>query len=146
MTMVFWWWWVLAAVLAGIEILAPGAFFIWLAAAAAGTGFVAFLANGGSGMAWEIQTLIFAVLSIASVIGWFRFVKSRPAKAPSELNRRGDQMVGQRGTIAVAVSNGRGKARIGDTVWTVTGPDMPVGAGVTVTGTDGSVLEVSLSA
>ena len=146
MTLAFWWWWILATVLAGIEILAPGAFFIWLAAAAAGTGLIALLANAGSGMAWEIQVLVFAVLSIASVVGWFRLVKSRPAKASSELNRRGDQMVGQRGTITVPVANGRGKARIGDTVWTVTGPDLPEGAGVTVERVDGSVLEVSLSA
>lgn len=142
MTMAFWWWWILAAVLAGIEILAPGAFFIWLAAAAAGTGFIALLANAGSRMAWEIQTLIFAVLSVASVIGWFRYAKTRPPKDPSTLNRRGDQLVGQRGVITTAIVHGRGKARLGDTVWTVTGPDLPADTGVTVKRVDGSVLEV----
>ena len=37
----FWHWWILAAIFAGIEILAPGVFFIWLGAAAALTGVTA---------------------------------------------------------------------------------------------------------
>jgi membrane protein implicated in regulation of membrane protease activity len=40
------------------------------------------------------------------------------------------------------IVNGRGRVRLDDASWTVTGPDLPAGAAVEVTGADGVVLEV----
>ena len=58
------WLWLLAAVLLGIaELIVPGVFLIWIAAAAAGTGLLTLLF--GVGVAF--QFLLFALLSIASV-------------------------------------------------------------------------------
>jgi inner membrane protein len=138
----FWHWWILAAVFAGIEILAPGVFFIWLAAAAALTGFSALFIPG---MGWEIEALIFAVLAVASVVFWRSYIKKNnkgkddPA---SMLNRRGDQMIGRTAVLSEPIQHGRGKARIDDTVWRVEGADLPAGTQIRVTAVDGAILKV----
>ena len=41
-----------------------------------------------------------------------------------------------------SIENGVGKVRIGDGVWKVSGPALPAGATVRVTGVDGAVLTV----
>ena len=68
----FWHWWILAAIFAGIEILAPGVFFIWLGAAAAVTGVIAFVIPS---LGWEIEALLFAVLAVLSIVGWRSYQK-----------------------------------------------------------------------
>jgi NfeD-like C-terminal, partner-binding len=40
------------------------------------------------------------------------------------------------------IVNGRGRIRLGDASWTVTGPDLSAGATVEITGADGVVLQV----
>ena len=136
----FWHWWILAAILASIEIVAPGVFFIWLGAAAAITGVVALIVPS---LGWEIEALIFAVLSVLTVIGWRNYMKKTKGSEPvSTLNRRGDQMIGRIATLSEPIQNGRGKAKFDDTMWRVEGPDLPAGARVTVTAVDGAVLKV----
>jgi inner membrane protein len=137
----FWHWWILAAIFAGIEILAPGVFFIWLGAAAVLTGLIALVIPG---MGWEIEALIFAVLAVLSVVGWRNYIKQAKAKddPAAMLNRRGDQMVGRMAVLSEPIQNGRGKARIDDTVWRVEGIDLPAGTQVKVTGVDGAILRV----
>jgi membrane protein implicated in regulation of membrane protease activity len=50
--------------------------------------------------------------------------------------------VGRSLVVEQAIENGRGKVRVGDTLWSAEGPDTPAGASVTVTGTKGTVLVV----
>jgi membrane protein implicated in regulation of membrane protease activity len=136
----FWHWWILAAVFAGIEILAPGVFFIWLAAAAALTGLSALFIP----MGWQIEALIFAVLAVASVVFWRSYLKKNGSKddPAAKLNRRGDQMIGRTAVLSEPIQNGRGKARIDDSVWRVEGADLPAGTQVKVIGVDGAILRV----
>jgi membrane protein implicated in regulation of membrane protease activity len=137
----FWHWWILAALFAGIEILAPGVFFIWLGAAAALTGLIALVIPG---MGWQIEALIFAVLAVLSVVFWWNYIKKGKSKddPAATLNRRGEQMIGRTAVLSEPIQNGRGKARIDDTVWRVEGSDLPAGAQVKVTAVDGAVLKV----
>jgi membrane protein implicated in regulation of membrane protease activity len=137
----FWHWWILAALFAGIEIVAPGVFFIWLGAAAALTGLVALVIPG---LGWELEALIFAVLAAASVVYWRRRIsKSKGGDDPAAmLNRRGEQMIGRTAVLSEPIQNGRGKARIDDTVWRVEGADLPAGTPIKVTGVDGAILKV----
>jgi hypothetical protein len=58
------------------------------------------------------------------------------------LNRRGDQHIGRVYRLEEAVRNGRGKARVGDSLWLVSGEDMPAGTEVKVTAVEGTVLQV----
>jgi hypothetical protein len=53
------------------------------------------------------------------------------------------QLVGRSFTLDQPISGGRGRLTIGDTIWMATGPDLPAGARVTVTGADGAVLIVA---
>ena len=137
----FWHWWILAAIFAGIEILAPGVFFIWLGAAAALTGVIALIIPG---LGWELEALIFAVLAVVTVVYWRnRIKKSEGADDPaSMLNRRGAQMIGRTAVLSEPIQNGRGKAKIDDTMWRVEGLDLPAGTQVKVTGVDGAILKV----
>jgi membrane protein implicated in regulation of membrane protease activity len=44
--------------------------------------------------------------------------------------------------VEEAIENGRGKVRVGDSVWQADGPDVPAGSRVKVTGARGTVLVV----
>ena len=68
--------------------------------------------------------------------------KTDEPDAASKLNRRGEQLIGGRYVLETAIENGRGKARVGDSLWLVEGPDLPVGASVEVTGVHGATLVV----
>lgn len=136
----FWHWLILAAVLAAIEIVAPGVFFIWLGGAAALTGLIFFFFSSAS---WEVQGLVFAIFSAIGVIGWHRFQRATMGDEPATtLNRRGEQLVGRVVALSEPIINGRGSARIDDSVWRVEGADLPAGARVKITGADGTVLRV----
>jgi membrane protein implicated in regulation of membrane protease activity len=136
----FWSWWILAVALASIEILAPGVFFIWLGVAAAITGLIMMIAPD---IDWQWQVLIFAVLSVISVVGWRTYQKRHPTRTEdTTLNRRGEQYVGRVVGLTEPIVNGFGTARIGDSTWRVAGPDLPAGTSVRIVSAVGGVLKV----
>ena len=51
-------------------------------------------------------------------------------------------MIGQRYELVEAIVNGRGKVRVGDGQWLVTGTDLPLGSTVEVVAVDGNTLQV----
>ncbi len=138
---VFWHWWAAAIVFVVIEVFAPGAIFLWLGVSA---GVVGALLLVLPAMTWQIQMLVFAVLSISAIVGWRVFQKANPTQTDQpSLNRRGEQYVGRTLTLDEPIVNGQGKIRVDDTTWKVEGDDMPGGARVTVTGVDNVVLKVA---
>ena len=109
-----WGWFILALVLGALEILAPGAFMIWLAGAALVTGCWTLV----FGFGWELQLVSFAVLSVASVLVGRAYLRMNPLKsADPSLNRRGDRMVGEVVTVAEAIRDGEGRVQVGDSPW-----------------------------
>ena len=140
----FWHWWILAALLATIEILAPGFFFIWLAGAALATGLIVLVLQA---LGWEIQILIFAVLAILTLFAWHRIGRRLIGSGPlTTLSRRGDQLIGRTVVLTEAITNGRGRARVNDSIWGVEGVDLPAGSRVTIIGVDGTILHVEPAA
>ena len=136
----FWHWFVIAVVLAAVEIAAPGAAFLWLGAAA---GLVGLVLLAYPGLGWEGQLLLFAALSIAAVLaGRAVYRRAGLHAAPNRLNRRAEQYIGTIHTLETAIVNGRGRAQVGDTSWSVEGPDLPAGTTVRVVAVDGPVLKV----
>src|SRR4051795_9005031 len=134
-----WAWLILGLALAGLELLAPGIFLIWLGLAALATG----LADAALGLSWQAATLLFATLSVAAVLAG-RMI-SRPAVQndnASALNRRGEALVGRIFTLEAPIVGGEGRVRVGDSSWRVTGPDAPAGSAVRVVRVDGSTLVV----
>ena len=136
----FWHWLILAALFAGIEMLSPGFFFIWLGGAALLMGLITLVI---SAMGWEVQVILFAIFAAASVLGWYKFGRKLPGTTDdATLNRRGESLIGRSGVLVDAIANGRGRVKIGDSAWTADGEDAPVGAKVLVTGVEGSILKV----
>lgn len=141
-TIQFWHWWALGGLLGVLEIIAPGFALIWLGLAGLLVGLML--------LAWptmdlQLQILGFAIFSVLSVTVWYRWMKNdqKPSDKP-DLNRRAEQHVGRRVYVAEAIINGRGRVKLGDSTWSVTGPDAPIGHLVEITGADGALLEVKL--
>ena len=134
------WLWLLGATLLAIaEIVVPGVFLIWLAAAAAVTGFAAL----AFGIPLAFQFALFALLAIGSVYGGRRWYAANPMpSADPLLNDRGARLCGERLVVVSAIENGRGRVKVGDSVWACRGPDCPEGTRVRVVGSDGSCLKV----
>lgn len=135
----FWHWWILGALLAGVEALAPGIFFIWFGAAALLVGIVALILPG---MGWEAEIVLFAVLAVVAAFIGRRFLHRRTPSRDPALNRRGERYVGRRFTLETAIVNGRGSIKVDDSVWRAEGPELPAGRRVKVVGVDGAVLRV----
>ncbi|HEX5958142.1 MAG TPA: NfeD family protein [Hyphomicrobiaceae bacterium] len=134
-----WNWLILAVVLLALEIVTPGVNFLWFGLAAAVVGLLAL----GVGFTWPWQVLLFVALSVAVVLSVRRVVRPDVALSDQpDLNLRGRQYIGRALVVEQAIENGRGKVRVGDTLWSAEGPDAPAGARVTVTGTKGIVLLV----
>lgn len=142
-----WNWMVLGFVLLVMEVVAPGVFMLWIGIAALIIGALSLLIWDAGFWTWQIQVLAFLVLSLVSAYVGKRLVGGRhdPTDQPL-LNRRGAQMVGRTATLAEPIKNGRGRIRLGDTLWRVSGPDLPAGTQVRVTGTDDTDLELTIEA
>ncbi len=138
---VFWYWWALAAVLLVFEMMLPGVVFLFLAIGAAAAGFALLIA---SDLSLELQLVIFAIVSVVSAVGLRRTLRRlQHIDAPtSTLNARGEALVGQIFVLDAPILNGRGRVKLGDGSWTVTGPDMVAGARVRVAAVSGTELAV----
>jgi hypothetical protein len=139
-----WWhWWIAAAVLAALETFMPGAVAIWFAASALVVGALLVVVP----VPWQLQLVLFGVLGIVAILAYKAYVRRNPEdSAQPLLNQRGAQYVGQVLTLVEPIEHGTGKVRVGDTVWKVSGPDLPVGVAVRVTGVEGAVLVVERAA
>jgi membrane protein implicated in regulation of membrane protease activity len=58
------------------------------------------------------------------------------------LNERAVRHIGESHDLIDPIANGRGSVKIGDSIWRVTGPELPSGARVTIVGADGTLLKV----
>lgn len=136
-----WTWFVIALILVGLEVMAPGVVFLWMAIASAIVGGVVFFVPG---MTWEMQFITFSILSIISVFSGRYYLFKHPLKTEdSTLNRRGEQYVGKAYSLTRDMKNGESKVRIGDSLWKVSGDFEAVeGESVRITGTDGTVMKV----
>jgi inner membrane protein len=129
--MVPWWGWAIAGAALGVaEMHAPGSYLIWIALGAALT--AVFDARYGLSTTAQIITMILAS-GLSCVVGYFVYgeVDKRQGSDPT-LNQRAALLVGERGVVCSDIFHGRGKVRLGDTVWLAEGPDLPAGTAVIV--------------
>lgn len=139
-------WWILALLLIAGELLLPGYFLLWIGLAAAAMGVVLWV---DPALGLLAQALLFGLLAFASCVGYARWLRprlERRASGDERLNRRAEQMIGQRYELVEPIVNGRGKARVGDGQWLVSGPDLPRGATVEVVAVAGTTLQVRAAA
>jgi membrane protein implicated in regulation of membrane protease activity len=96
-------------------------------------------------LGWEYQVLIFALLSVISIVAWRSYFRKHPIITDQPaLNRRGDQYIGRLFTLEEPIINGNGKIKVDDTTWKIIGDDCEAGSKVKVTGVDGVILKVEL--
>jgi len=55
-------------------------------------------------------------------------------------------LIGRTVVLTEAIVNGRGTARVNDSIWRVEGGDLPAGSNVTITGVEGTILRVEPAA
>jgi len=135
-----WAWIILGVVLIGVELVAPGAFFLWLGLAAIATG----LLDALLGLSWQAAALLFALLSVGAVV-LGRYVtrsKAQPETEAVTLNQRGQSLVGRVFTLETPIKDGEGRIRVDDSSWRVTGADRFAGAKVRVVRVEGTTLVV----
>jgi membrane protein implicated in regulation of membrane protease activity len=134
-----WNWLILAVVLFALETVIPGVHFLWFGVAAV---LVALLALA-TDITWQWQLIVFALIAVATVFLVRRYARPDSSRSDlPDLNVRGAQYIGRTVTVEEPIRSGRGKVRVGDTVWQAEGPDAPAGVRVKVKSVNGTVLVV----
>src|SRR3989338_805326 len=134
-----WIWFIIGAVLAIVELFAPGVLAIWLAIAATLVGGLLLVID----MPVAAQIALFAVLSVILVWASRQFLTRHPIESDHPtLNQRGVSYIGRVFVVEQDIRNGSGKIRVGDSLWLAEGDDAEAGARVKVTGVNGSALVV----
>jgi membrane protein implicated in regulation of membrane protease activity len=136
--MVVWVWGSIAVALCILELLMPGYFLIFPAVGALAVGVADLLGLH----AIEPQLALFGATSaliFAVTFNQYRRLISNRQQAIVNLPER---LVGALGTVEDALAHGRGKIRLGDSVWLARGPDLEKGRAVRVARVEGTVLEV----
>jgi membrane protein implicated in regulation of membrane protease activity len=135
-----WTWIILGLILLGLELLAPGTFFMWLGLAALGVGVIALLVD----LAWQLEVLLFGVFALAFIFAGRQFFARSGDESTDTpgLNERGKMHLGRELTLEEPLVGGTGRVKLGDTMWRIEGPDLPAGARVRVTDVRGATLLV----
>jgi len=137
---IYWHWLILAVAMIILEILMPGAYFLWMGISAAVVGGAMFVFPQ---MSILVQVLIFAILSVITVMMYRSHRKKNPVVTDEPaLNRRAEQYIGQSFTLSEPIVNGEGKIKVDDSTWKVTGVDMDAGELVHVVSVEGSTFKV----
>ena len=134
-----WVWLTLGLVLAGLEMLVPGVYLIWLALAAIVTGVLTLVFD----VSLPLQIVEFVFLSLIVAFSAKRFLGERPIESSDPLmNRRGARLVGETATVVQAIEHGTGRIKLGDSEWIARGPNIAAGEHVRVSGSEGAILLV----
>lgn len=103
-------------------------------------GLVRLLRGDNEGGWWLAAGAALIILDYVTDI-WLHRVSRASCEEP-ELNARGARHVGRIALLAEPIVAGRGRLKIGDSVWTIEGPDLPAGVRVRITGCRSAVLIV----
>jgi membrane protein implicated in regulation of membrane protease activity len=136
----YWDWLALGSLLLIFEVFGVGGYLLWTGLAAALVGLLLYLFPS---LPWAWQLVLFGCLSILTAVLWWQ--RQRMANKASDqpgLNQRGSELYGRHFALHEAIVDGRGKIKVGDLLWLVTGNDLPAGSQVKVIGQDGVLLRV----
>lgn len=134
-----WSWFVGGLFLLALEIAAPGAFFLWFGIAAILVGIIDLI----FGLSWQVLVSLFLILAIVLLVFGRRYFAARMAGPVGvRLNARGERLIGHEAVLDEPIVEGRGRIRVDDTTWRVSGADLPTGAHVRVVAVDGALLKV----
>ncbi|MGP1354204.1 MAG: NfeD family protein [Parasphingopyxis sp.] len=132
-------WIILGVILLISEMIAPGAYLMFLGGAAIITGLLGFALP----LPFAVQLLVFAICSVASVYVAKRWFDVYPILSSAPLlNARIAQMIGQTVEVIEPIEGGSGRVKVGDSVWSATGPDADTGTRMKIVGAEGNRLAV----
>ena len=138
-----WHWLILGAALALLEVLSFTTILLWAGVAAFLTAALAFLAPE---LEWQLQITCFAVTTALLLLLTRKLLHRQRERAPhATLNRRADNLIGQVHRLNTAIADGRGTININDTLWQLSGPDVPSGTQIEIVAVDTNVLQVVVS-
>lgn len=124
-----WAWMIGGLVLAGLEIVAPGAFLLWIGLGAIATGLLLF-AMPDLSLQWQL--MVFAGAMLASVgLGAAIQLRGRGSDAAAGINVREKALLGRTFMAVQDFEAGQGRIRVGDGTWIATA-SAPIRAGQTV--------------
>jgi hypothetical protein len=136
-----WLWLCTGIILMGLEMLLPGAFLLWIGLAAMTISLLTYLLA----LSFTWQAILFA-LSSGLMISMGRKLwknKNFSTSTAPHLNRRTETFIGKTFVLDSAIIDSHGRLKIGDSVWSIQGPDLPTGTHVRVTAVAGNTLIVS---
>lgn len=134
-----WSWMVAGMLLLALELVAPGGFLLWMGVAGIITGLIVMIQPIG----WPLQWLIFGVLSLLAIILWLRWQRGRKERSDRPyLNRRADRFTGREAQLQEPIVGGFGRLALDDSVWRISGPDLPAQTWVRIVGNTSAVLHV----
>lgn len=118
---IYWYWLILAIVLVIAEMLGAAGFLLSLGLAAVATALSTWLGD----FDLTIQLLFFSVYSIVFALVWWYINLSVKKSNFNIINQPLEQFIGKTACLATPIENGVGKIYLNDSVWLVTGPDLP---------------------
>lgn len=133
-----WVWLFVGIILIGLEMLLPGTFLLWIGLAATSVSLLVYIFE--LSFAW--QALLFALSSILMISMGRKLWKSPSASTSPHLNRRAETFIGRTFMLDSPIVEGHGRLKIGDSVWSIQGPDLPTGTRIRIIATMGNVLIV----
>lgn len=136
-----WSWVILGVFLIAFETVVPGVYLAWFGISAIVVGTLMFAAGDAISFPWQL--VLFAVIAVATVLAARRFANKQDVESEDrDLNQRSAQYLGRVVVVEDAISGGRGRVRVGDTLWPASGADAPKGTRVRITGAHGTVFTV----
>lgn len=133
-------WMIFGFVLLVLEMATPAMFFMWFGVAALVVAALLVVMPLPPALQW----VIFACLAVSTAF-LYRALKRKKNLEQSDqplLNHRMAALIGQRFVLAEPISNGRGRLRIGDAFWRISGADLASGTTIVVKSINGLDLEV----
>ncbi|HFZ8993843.1 TPA: NfeD family protein [Citrobacter freundii] len=135
-------WLSLGGLLLAAEMLGGGGYLLWSGVAAVLTGLAIWLLP----FDWEWQGALFAALTLLAAWLWWKWLARRVRQqkySASQLNQRGQQLIGQRFVLETTLVYGRGHMRVGDSSWPVSADvDLIAGTQVEVIAIEGITLRI----
>lgn len=138
----FWIWLAVAVTLLAVEAAFTTEWLLWPAAAA---GVVALLTALGLDYGPAFEVAVFSIVTVVLTLFARRFVQKVNPAADPDINARDVRFVGQQARVVEPFVNGQGRVFISGAEWQaeIAAGEPPVGAFVTVTAAEGSVLKVA---
>ncbi len=137
----YWHWIAFGLLLLSGELLGAAGYFLWLGISAILIGVIfTFLP-----MSWQLQWVSFAVFSLITTWGWWRYQhkKDVTCEAEGSLNQREKQLIGKTTRLEENIQAGSCRIKLGDTTWSARShSDISAGTVVKVVSVDGIIVTI----